>query len=168
MNYYARLEQTDNVIMKDPDGIWFGDPCYVVPDNLWSTWCDKCHSYERLDPELPRCYIAECRSEHHTFYTWSTAHGDGCYDLFVDDNRVASLGVDAGVLSAIPMSLIKKWHAETPADVDQLGHVIKHIDCAGEMIMDQGDLNWGVVHLPTSGDCEEDQEDEWSDEQDEW
>lgn len=159
MNYYARLEQTDNVIMKDPDGIWFGDPCYMVPDDLWDAWCNKCSSYEEQNPDLPRCYVAECRSysERHTFYTWSTAYGDGSYSLFVDGVRVASLGVDAGTLSAIPMSLIKKWHHGVPADLN-LGHVVKDTHVGGEMIMDQGDLHWGDINLPTGGNCEEDEE----------
>lgn len=159
MNYYARLEQTDNVTMKDPDGIWFGDPCYMVPDHLWDTWCNHYSSYERQNPNLPRCYIAECRSERHTFYTWSTAFGDGCFGLFVNDERVADLGVDAGTLSAIPMSLIKRWHDGVPADLDTLGHVIKDTHVGGEMTMDGGDLFWGDVRLPT-GICI-DSEDEY-------
>lgn len=151
MNSYARLEQTDNVNMKDPDGIWFGDPCYVVPDDLWDRWCDLYISYDKQHPDLPRCYVAECTSEHHTFYTWSTAYGDGCYPLFVDDTQVARLGVDAGTLSAIPMGLIRRWHAGVPANLDHLGHVIRDVHVGGLMQMDQGDLTWGEVRLPTGG-----------------
>jgi len=137
--------------MKDPEGIWFGDPCYVVPDDLWDRWCELSSSYERQNEALPRCYVAACTSEHHTFYTWSTAYGDGCYSLFVNDEQVAKLGVDAGTLSAIPVSLIRRWHDGVPADLDTLGHVIRDTHVGGEIVMDQGDLHWGVVGLPTGG-----------------
>lgn len=157
MNYLARLEHTDNVHMKDPEGIWFGDPCYVVPDTLWDRWCELSSSYDKQNPDLPRCYVAECRSERDTFYTWSTAYGDGCYGLFVNNEQVAKLGVDAGTLSAIPMSLIRRWHDGSPDNpwvtghVDQLGHVIEDKHVGGEIVMDQGDLMWGAVSLPTGG-----------------
>ena len=159
MNYYAALEQTDNVNMKDPDGIWFGDPCYVVPDTLWDRWCDLYSSYERQNEQLPRCYVAECRSERHTFYTWSTAWGDGCYPLFVDDTQVARLGVDAGTLSVIPMSLIRRWHDGLPECLEQLGCVIEDTHVGGAIMMDQGDLTWGAVRLPTGGVDDEDEYD---------
>lgn len=151
MNYYARLEQTDNVNMKDPDGIWFGDPCYVVPDDLWDRWCDLYISYERQHPDLPRCYVAACRSERVTFYTWSTAYGDGCYPLHVDDEPVANLGVDAGTLSAIPVGLIKRWHDGVPVDLDHLGHVVRDAHVGGCMELEHGDLTWGAIKLPTGG-----------------
>ncbi len=167
MNYYARLEQNDNITMQDPDGLWFGDPCYVVPDHLWDTWCDKYINYEKHTPDLPRCYIAECRSEGHTFYTWSTAYGDGCYPLMIDADQVAKLGVDAGTLSVIPMSLIKRWHGEVPADVNELGHVVKRAIMSGQMTCDQGDFFWDDVRLPTGGvdeELEQEEEEFWTQE----
>lgn len=77
----------------------------------------------------------------------------------MNDERVADLGVDAGTLSAIPMSLIKRWHDGVPSDLDTLGHVIKDTHVGGEMTMDGGDLFWGDVRLPT-GICI-DSEDEY-------
>lgn len=166
---YKKASNTDNININDPDGVWIGDPCYVIPGDQWDVWCDSNFAHERANPDLPRCYIAECEHYGYKFYTWSTAYGDGCYPLFVNDNIVANLGVDAGTLSAIPMSLIKHWHQTGEiGDYEDMGHVIDSKHVGGEMTMDQGDLFWGDVRLPTGGldsDEDEDEEQYWEDEE---
>ena len=171
---YERLGtkfQKDNVV-NAADGTlwWFGDPCYVMPSDMWDVWCNRYVQYEKDNPDLPRCYIVQCHDQEtgYDFYTWNTAYGDGCFPLFVDDNQVASLGVDAGTLSAIPMSLIHHWNKNGRlGEHDDLGHVVNGTHCQGEMIMEDGDLFWGDVRLPTGGcvDEEDDQEQYWEDDE---
>lgn len=162
--------QKDNIV-NAADGTlwWFGDPCYVVPNDMWDVWCDRYIAYEKANPDLPRCYIAQCHDQEtgYDFYTWSTAYGDGSYRLFVKDEQVAMLGVDAGTLSAIPMTLIYHWNKTGRiGDYEEMGHVVDGKHCQGEMTMDQGDLFWGDVRLPTGGLDEEEEDDEWMDETD--
>lgn len=165
MNSYKRLEHVDNVTIKDADGIWFGDPCYVVPDDLWDRWCAMYTSYEREHADLPRCYVAECTSKQHTFYTWNTAWGDGCYPLYVHDEHVADLGVDAGTLSAIPVSLIRRWHGGVPNNLETLGHVIQDAHVGGYMHLEHGDLTWGDIRLPTGGTDDEQEYDPYDEQE---
>lgn len=150
--------------------VWVGDPCYVVPDDMWGSWCDAYEKYEKANPDLPRCYIAECEDGEtdHKFYTWSTAYGDGSYRLFVNDSQIALLGVDAGTLSVIPMPLIEHWQKQgRVGDYEDMGQVVLAKHFHGEADMDGGDLFWGDVRLPTGG-MDEDEEDEecyWEDEE---
>lgn len=171
---YNKLHDT-YVKGDDQDGFWFGDPCYVVPDELWGPFCDAWQNFEKqhnINPEneqLPSHYVAEIHDEQTGigFYSWSTAYGDGTYKLFVDDTPVADLGVDAGTLSAIPMKLIKHWKQQgRVGDYEDMGHVVsaKHLD--GEIGCENGDFHWDQVSLPT-GYHEEDEEDEdsWCEEE---
>ena len=86
--------------------LWFGDPCYVVPNDLWEPFCrlwtDSKHQVKVNYKNLP------C-----DFFVWSTAWGDGEYELKMNDEVIASLGVDAGMLSMIPIRLIKQWIIES-------------------------------------------------------
>jgi len=115
---------------------------------------------------LPRSYIAEVQDEEtgYTLYCWSTAYGDGSYKLFVNDNEVASLSVDAGTLSAIPVGLIEHWKSTGQiSDYEDLGHVVSADKLQGELITENGDMFWGDVRLPTGYEDESDEDDPWSD-----
>tara|TARA_A100001015_G_C14990990_1_gene713935 strand:- start:521 stop:1123 length:603 start_codon:yes stop_codon:yes gene_type:complete len=97
-------EETSNIDEQGEDLLWFGDPCYIVQDKRWDSFCylKSEHQYKVIDKSFP------C-----PFYVWSTAWGDGEYDLKLNGKVVAPLGVDAGMLSIIPMRLVKKWRNES-------------------------------------------------------
>jgi len=148
---------------------WVGDPCYVVPDQYWDSLCanwaayDKKHQY---DTDYKHHYVAEVQDEESglCFHLWSTAYGDGCYPLFVNDDKVASLGVDAGTLSVIPMTLIKHWVEQgLIGSYLECGHVVDAKHLRGDMICEEGDFFWGDLSLPT-GELDEDESDEAEDE----
>ena len=154
---YNKLQDT-HVKGDDADGFWFGDPCYVVPDELWIPFCDAWQNFEKQhddnpdNEKLPSHYVAETHDEETGigFYSWSTAYGDGTYVLFVNNKRVASLGVDAGTLSAIPMKLIKHWKRQGRiGEYQDMGHVVSADDLNGMIGCDGGDFYWDNVSLPT-------------------
>lgn len=160
---YNKLQDT-HVKGDDQDGFWFGDPCYVVPEELWIPFCDAWQAYDKRheqDEDFKHHYVAETHDEETGvgFYSWSTAYGDGSYDLIVNNHVVARLGVDAGTLSAIPMKLINHWKQQ--GRIGQYlghGHVVaaKHLD--GEIECAGGDFSWDQVRLPTGYEVDQDQE----------
>ena len=118
-------------------------------------------AFEKRHEHLGRHYVAQVTDEAFglPFYCWSTAWGDGSYQLQLNGHAVASLGVDAGLLGAIPMSLIKRWG--TQSEAMRLGHVLPSHVCQGKLISDGGDM-WfqgeqHEIHLPTG--CQDDQHD---------
>ena len=164
MNYTKLQEEYING--DDEIGFWFGDPCYVVPGELWSVFCDAWQSYDKAheeDEDFKQHYVAETHDEETGigFYSWSTAYGDGSYKLFVNDKCVANLGVDAGTLSAIPMKLINHWKEQGKiGDYHDLGHVVSADDLRGRIGCDGGDFYWGQVSLPTGESIREDDDEE--------
>jgi hypothetical protein len=169
---YDKLQDT-HVKGDDEDGFWFGDPCYVVPDELWIPFCDAWQAYEKehdANPDntpLPHSYIANVHDEETGvgFYSWNTAYGDGTYKLFVNDKEVASLGVDAGTLSAIPMKLIKHWKQQGRiGEYSDLGHVVSTEHLNGEIVCEGGDFFWDGVRLPTGYSADHEDEEECEEE----
>lgn len=158
---------------------WVGDPCYVVPEQHWDVLCTNWSAYDKqhqYDTDYKHHYVALAQDEESgsCFHLWSTAYGDGCYPLFVNDNQVAKLGVDAGVLSVIPMSLIEHWQKQgLCGDYLECGHVVAAEHLRGQMWCDAGDFFWGDLSLPT-GELEQDESDEaeeeefWHDQEPEW
>ena len=107
---------------------------------------------DRSDEEVGLC-----------FYVWSTAYGDGSYPLFVNNNQVASLAVDAGCLSAIPVSLIDHWKREgIIGNYHDLGHIVNAEHLRGELVSEGGDMFWGDVRLPTGMMDDDEEEDPWA------
>ena len=172
--HYDKLQQRDSIINAATDH-WVGDPCYVVPGEYWGPLCDNWQSFEKKHDDnpdntpLPRSYIAEVQDEEvgQCFHLWSTAYGDGCYPLFVNGNKVADLGVDAGTLSVIPMSLIEHWNKQgLIGDYQSMGHVVEAEHLQGELCCDEGDFTWGALSLPTGGMMDQDEEeDPWMEEE---
>ena len=94
------------------------------------------------------------------FHMWSTNMGDGTYPLLHMGAKIKELGVDAGCLSVIPMSLIKGWGTERSAQ--QLGHIVSNHRRA-TISAEDGDMFWGDYSLHTSWEAIRDmeQEDSW-------
>jgi hypothetical protein len=172
--HYDKLKDTNIDATTDH---WVGDPCYVVPDECWDALCNNWIAYDNKhqdDEDHKHHYVAQVADEFTgiCFCLWSTAYGDGTYPLFVNDNKVADLGVDAGTLSVIPMTLIEHWNRTGEiGNYQDMGTVVKAEHLRGELCCEQGDFSWGGVSLPTRHNEDEDdeeEEDEWSGEQDEY
>ena len=169
--HYEKLNEKDSVINASTD-FWIGDPCYVVPDDQWTAFCDNMFAYEKRDEnkDLPRCYISRVEHEEtgYVFHTWSTAYGDGSYHLMINNDTVSTLCVDAGTLSVIPVGLIEHWKKQGEiGNYEDLGHVVKAEHLQGELTCHNGDMSWGDVLLPTSGTDEDEEEDPWGECEDE-
>ena len=75
---------------------WVGDPCYVVPQDKWSDFCNRWFALDKMAGHEDNAYY------------FQTAYGDGVYWLCGDAKR-KSLGVDAGMLSVIPAADVEAW-----------------------------------------------------------
>jgi hypothetical protein len=112
-----------------PKGRYYvGEPCYVVPDNLWSQVCDLFiyDKIERKAGDFQTSYPAPdsrdgqiIKYKDIPFFVCGTAYGDGCYPVKQNGKTLAHLGVDAGLLSIIPSELVKQWGKQ--ADAERLG-----------------------------------------------
>ena len=165
--HYDKLQQRDSIINAATD-FWVGDPCYVVPEEHWDALCTNWAAYDEKhqdDPDHKHHYVAEVQDEESglCFHLWSTAYGDGTYPLMINDNKVADLGVDAGTLSVIPVSLIEHWNKSGQiGNYQDMGHVVEAEHLRGELICEDGDFHWGRMSLPTSGtEDDDDEEDPW-------
>lgn len=96
-----------NTMLSLTGDYWLGDPCYVFSDEDWQKLCslmfekgtadfDDSNSIRLVEVDGVACFL------------FGTAHGDGCYALKDGRKKIADLGVDAGMLSMIPMSLVNR------------------------------------------------------------
>ena len=139
-------EETSYIDEQGSDLLWFGDPCYVVPNELWDSFCgfDSKNQVKVNYKNLP------C-----DFFVWSTAYGDGCFDLKKNGDVVAELGVDAGMLSMIPMRLIKQWMKESGEKLGDIGPGYFEGGYAlqgsfqGQLIVEKGNMSFGDITILT-------------------
>ena len=132
-------EKVSKIVEKDL--LWFGDPCYVVPDEIWGPFCDLwTNSKHQVKVNYKNLL---CDS-----FVWSTAWGDGEYELKKDGGVIASLGVDAGMLSVIPMRLIKKWRNESGENLGDIlpgyfsGGYILPGSFQGKLVVEKGNMSF--------------------------
>ncbi len=94
------------------------DPCYIYPDEEWSELCDKMFRLDLSGPYPVEIDLTRKGSlwEYNgtKFFIASTCWGDGCYPLLHNGKEITcadgdSLGVDAGLLSLIPIELAQQW-----------------------------------------------------------
>lgn len=108
---------------KPEDIRWYvGDPCYAIDDERWHLFCERLFAVEHNEKFNGRgksngpLYIKwRVRERHnsyetkydHTAEVWSSPGGDGTWNFNERDdlgNKI-SLGVDAGLLAVIPVSI---------------------------------------------------------------
>ena len=185
---YKLEDNFSKIDLSDENAVWFGDPCYVVPGweddvDLWDQLCDKMFSkIVKQHPETGEIYTSRESSfdERNSvrvvdfkskiglggkLYMWSTSYGDGSYPLVhSQEGKIAELGVDAGCLSLVPMSLIEKWRKTSAAE--QLGHIVTDFESGHTLRIEDGDMFWHNYSLHTGYESQEDDEEEeehWSD-----
>jgi hypothetical protein len=163
-------------------GVYFGDPCYVVPGwdddvDLWDQLCDKMfepviHFEKNGEKTTSREESFDGKNNIRVvdihrkmdeppgrFYMWNTAYGDGGYPITFNDQKVADVGVDAGCLSIVPMNLINKWGKESAAK--DLGYVYEGPGLHGFLAVEEGDMRWNRWDILTGYNSQED--DGWDD-----
>ena len=117
-----------------------------MPNELWDSFCgfDSKNQVKVNYKNLP------C-----DFFVWSTAYGDGCFDLKKNGDVVAELGVDAGMLSMIPMRLINKWRIESGEKLGDIepgyfggGYALQG-SFQGQLIVEKGNMSFGDITILT-------------------
>lgn len=129
---------------------WIGDPCYVFPDEEWQQLCKLMYPEGKADFE-DRDIIRVVNVNGIHCYLFGTAYGDGSYDLKDSGEDIAELGVDAGMLSMIPIELVnaKGW-----GETKWAGHVVTLKGGKKRIGVDNGDFFFGKLSINTSGDDE--------------
>jgi len=81
---------------KLPAGRYYiGDPCYVISGSEWSEFLDPYWDVGGFGGVFDYDGLPVC--------AFQTQYGDGCYEA----SNGAMLGVDAGMIGAVPMELVK-------------------------------------------------------------
>jgi hypothetical protein len=144
--------------------VWIGDPCYVFGDNAWNEfmavqWADRKNPNK---PTVDDHNGAVLETVHGPAYLCGTAYGDGFYDVRVNGESVGGCGVDAGLLSVIPLATVKKLvkdkkrgGAGNGRDNLALGLILA-VD--GKFEANGGDFSVGNLSVNTSGEGEEEEE----------
>lgn len=93
-------------LMMPAGEYYIGDPCYVIDNDLWDEFCDATFAMKKdygvFEFKGYKCFVS------------STNYGDGTYT----DQMHRKYPVDAGIIGAIPIGLVKK-------DFKNLGHTFK-------------------------------------------
>jgi hypothetical protein len=117
---------------------YIGDPCYVLRGKVWDKVVED---HYRDDTENPHHQVGgyDC-------YLFNTAYGDGAYDLRDGDDVVAHLGVDAGMIGAVPLPAVND-----PTGLS-FGYVIDIDLSADNCTSEGGDMTFGHLTVNTSGE----------------
>lgn len=117
---------------------YIGDPCYVIRGKAWDKIV-KDHYDVSSGTENPHHRVDE-----YDCYLFNTAYGDGVYDLKDGDEIVAHLGVDAGMIGAVPLPAVND-----PTGLS-LGYVVDIELSADNCMSGGGDITFGHLTVNTS------------------
>ncbi|MHA6643760.1 hypothetical protein [Mesorhizobium sp. A623] len=141
------------ISVNKPTDIWFGDPCYVYPQEAWQDFCKE------FEKEIGEERGAAIFDDVDKLLVMSTACGDGDYQLYRDADHVGSALVDSGLLAFIPLDFIENWDGDT-----SLGIVLR--DFTGTVTDDAANCNWcGGIECITDG-SDIDEGDGWNEDDD--
>ncbi len=133
------------------------DPCYVFPEDKWDDFCEALSG----DNDTIADDGAIMEYDGYKFFVMQTAYGDGCYPLKCFGTTVAELGVDAGLLSLIPLEAAHEWH-KSPNKLPKLGQEVQITEDFTVKTLGRG--NWAFDDYSVYTDYDEtEEEDEWDD-----
>jgi len=126
------------------------DPCYFLghDEGFWSEFCSFCfkNGPKPIDPVT--VVIGD-----HKVLIWSTAHGDGEYPTIQGSSVVGRSGVDAGVLSLIPVELSEVLDYLLPFDDENAPTVNLSHDFTPHV--EYGDCSYGDYETLTGDEKQE-------------
>jgi hypothetical protein len=127
---------------------WIGDPCYVFSDNDWSKLCDL------IFPDGDATFddsnnVRVVKVDDDYAFLFGTFSGDGVYPARIDNVKIGSLGVDAGMLSVIPVKLLKKYNW---GESKRHGIIVDFDGSSNKMSVSDGDFVYGKLVINTSDD----------------
>jgi len=123
------------------------DPCYVIGgDPFWQALCN--YSFPSGEENRDPIYVTIGEYE---IFCWGTAYGDGCYPVS-DGSNSGNAGVDAGMLSVVPMEFIE----ENNLDFGKENGVIVTLEKNSIPYVNDGNLTLGNITAITKE--EEDEE----------
>lgn len=140
-----------NETIKSTTGFYFGDPCYVMSREDYDELLKQMSDNERM---------GKFTVNGHEMIVDNTAYGDGCYGGWNE-----SYCVDAGMLSVIPLELVKQ-------DPTNMGWVCKETGDVNMSTREDGSFSVFVdgkqVEGVETGDGDEDEceDDEWGEDED--
>ena len=104
-----KLEEEDRYVdfRSYLGGVYFGDPCYVVPGwdddvDLWDQLCNEIFKPVKVEVDGKEWTRHEERFDNRNnirvvevdgekFYMWNTSYGDGCFPITLNDKVVDKL-----------------------------------------------------------------------------
>lgn len=159
-----------------PGDYYIGDPCYVIPRSEWTEALDATRYFNLFptrqamndgSPYNPRemMHGVFCRGPW-KFAVSSTEYGDGCYPCEFDGQTVGRCGVDAGMVAAVPVELVRIMNEGTSTmdRLESLGCVVTIRDRFG-VEYDEGTIRFGPVEVLTGDDAWDDEDDGWGEEE---
>lgn len=142
-----------------------GDPCYAIPNDEWSEWCDLTDIYK---PDADGGHGFKFHEED-VWYS-NTRWGDGSY--YDQDDR--GYDVDSGTIGVVPVCLIVPEpgaEAVEPGGMKVDGGHIMDFDedfevSANTVVKKGGDgiIRIGHLRIDTDPPAEEEEDDYWIDE----
>jgi hypothetical protein len=146
--------------IKSKTKFYIGDPCYVLPDEIYyDIWGDK-HNFSQGEIKIP--------SQNTSFSVVPTVVGDGVFtgnyfvNRYLDSTNV--FGVDSGTIAIIPIELCKDYiDPDAGMIVNYTGEVSIELDDDNETIF----VNWGDSNELLIALTEDDEDEEWY-EYDDW
>lgn len=119
-----------------------GDPCYSLPDHLWSDFCDEIREGEDADKPVAVSFKG------HPLVTFVTMYGDGTY---YDEQR-RDYSVDTGLIAAVPVEFpnLKPEHSYN-GDPVILWYVVEFTEPV-ECYAEKGKIHFGDIVIDTAED----------------
>lgn len=143
--------------------VWVGDPCYLLClDPFWKEFChalEPWHSNKEHPVTSGIILKFQLDGKEESIFVCGMAHGDGLYEVKEGEKRVGEAGVDAGMLSVIPLPIAKRL--DEIKEGLGLG-VIAKCD-GGDVVAEDGSFECANINVKTDEDDKEDEEDDEDD-----
>jgi hypothetical protein len=153
---YLKAEPLNHLHIKGE--VWVGDPCYVMDD--WDNFCEKLFAVEKENKGYSDRDGVKMVTDKGSFFVCGTNCGDGVFPVKAHGYQKGTVGVDAGLLSIIPMEMIAE---DKRARAKDLGFITQ-VD--GTVEAREGDFsididNCGALEVVTSGRDDDEDTCDW-------